>query len=75
VIETGSWPIPALFRYLVDVSGLDPGGAHRVLNLGIGMVAFVAPDAVDAFRDAVGEDSWVIGRVEAAAGPASTVLT
>jgi phosphoribosylaminoimidazole synthetase len=75
VIETGSWPIPPLFRYLVDVSGLDDEGAHRVLNLGIGMVAVVAPDGVDAFRAAVGEDSWVIGRVEGHPGPASTLLT
>lgn len=70
VIRTGSWPVPALFRFLVHSSGLDRTAAHQVLNMGVGMVAVVAPDQVDAFQRCVAEDTWIIGHVEAGGGTA-----
>ena len=72
VIRTGSWPVPALFRFLVHCSGLQRAAAHQVLNMGIGMVAVVAPDRVDAFQATIDENTWILGHVEAGTG---TVLT
>ncbi len=71
-INVGSWPVPALFRLVRDVSGISPFELHRTLNMGIGMVAVVAPGDVAAFQSALTEDSWVIGRVEA--GSSEVVL-
>jgi phosphoribosylamine--glycine ligase/phosphoribosylaminoimidazole synthetase len=68
VVRPGSWPVPALFRFLLHTSGLDRAVAHRVFNLGIGMVAVVAPDRLAAFQESLGEESWVIGEVEAVTG-------
>jgi phosphoribosylformylglycinamidine cyclo-ligase len=37
-IRTGSWPVPAVFRALVDAGGVAADEAHRVWNMGIGFV-------------------------------------
>ena len=62
-IQLGSWPVPPLFRLVRDITGLPADELHRSLNMGIGMVAVVAPADVEAVQDALGEESWVIGRV------------
>jgi phosphoribosylamine--glycine ligase/phosphoribosylformylglycinamidine cyclo-ligase len=63
VIETSSWPRPPLFQFLVSVAGLNKTEAHQILNMGIGMVAVVAPDDLDELRETIPETTWVIGRV------------
>ena len=62
-IDTSAWARPVLFNYLIARAGLSDTDAHQVFNCGIGMVALVAPDALDEFRDAVPEDTWVVGEV------------
>jgi phosphoribosylamine--glycine ligase/phosphoribosylaminoimidazole synthetase len=68
VVRPGAWPVPALFRFLVHAAGLERAQAHQVLNMGIGMVAIVAPDKVGRFQESVGEETWLIGEVEAGDG-------
>jgi len=63
VIDSTSWPRPPLFQFLVKVAGLNKVEAHQILNMGIGMVAVVAPDQVEAVQAAIAEPTWVIGRV------------
>ena len=47
VIETKSWKIPAIFQILQQNGDVDPEEMYQVFNMGIGMVAIVAPhDAV-----------------------------
>jgi phosphoribosylamine--glycine ligase/phosphoribosylaminoimidazole synthetase len=65
VVQLGSWPVPALFRLVRAVSGLDPYELHRALNMGIGMVAVVDPSDVRTLRDAIGEETWIIGKIQA----------
>ncbi len=65
VINTTSWTWPPLFRMLVDRGGLNSVEAHQILNLGIGMVAVVAADKVDAVQEIIPEPTVVIGRVVA----------
>jgi phosphoribosylamine--glycine ligase/phosphoribosylaminoimidazole synthetase len=61
-IELGSWPVPPLFQLVRELAtGLDTHELHRTLNMGIGMVAVCAPDAVAAVQAAIPEDTWVIG--------------
>ncbi len=63
VIDTSSWNRPPLFQFLVGLAGLNKIEAHQILNMGIGMVAIVAPDDLDAAQAAIPEPTRVIGRV------------
>jgi phosphoribosylformylglycinamidine cyclo-ligase len=66
VIDTGSWTIPPLFRFLMDRGGLALDDARQALNLGVGMVLAVKPadlDLVLADLRAAGEAAWVIGEL------------
>jgi phosphoribosylformylglycinamidine cyclo-ligase len=62
VIETKSWKIPAIFQILQENGNVDPEEMYQVFNMGIGMVAIVAP------RDAVKLMAMLrarrIGRIE-----------
>lgn len=44
-VERSSWSPPAVFRVLSDWAGTTLGQAEGTWNLGIGMIAIVAPDA------------------------------
>jgi phosphoribosylformylglycinamidine cyclo-ligase len=71
VIDTASWEIPALFRFLMEKGGLSLDDARQALNLGVGMVVIVKPehrDAVLADLKAKGESAWVIGALAAGSG-------
>jgi phosphoribosylformylglycinamidine cyclo-ligase len=46
VIETKSWKIPAIFQILQQNGNVDPEEMYQVFNMGIGMVAIVAPHDV-----------------------------
>jgi phosphoribosylaminoimidazole synthetase len=64
VVELGSWPVPPLFRLVEELTPrMSTEERHRTLNMGIGMVAVCAPDAVDEIRAAFGEPSWRIGHL------------
>ena len=67
-IRTGSWPVPAVFRALVDAGGVTADEAHRVWNMGIGFVLVVkredAGQVEDALR-ATGHDAYRIGEIVA----------
>ncbi len=64
-IDTSSWPTPPLFEYLVRELGIDDEQAHRVFNMGIGMVVVVTAEQVVEVRRLIGEPSWVIGELVA----------
>ena len=64
-LKKGSWPAPPVFGWLESV-GVAPREMHRTFNCGVGMVAVVAPQDVDATvaeLTAAGERATVIGAV------------
>jgi phosphoribosylformylglycinamidine cyclo-ligase len=71
VIRQSSWPRPELFSWLQEKGGVAEDEMRRVFNLGIGLVAAVAPAdaprATKILREA-GETVYEIGPIEA--GPA-----
>jgi len=70
-IDTTSWEIPALFRFLMAKGGLEIADARQALNLGVGMVLLVAKaeaDGVLAELKASGEAAWVLGELVAGTG-------
>lgn len=51
-IDRGSWEVPAVFRYLQETGAVDTEEMFRTFNMGVGMVAIVAPDDADRLRAA-----------------------
>ncbi|RRR70432.1 MAG: phosphoribosylformylglycinamidine cyclo-ligase [Candidatus Viridilinea halotolerans] len=66
-LTRGSWPIPPIFRYLVEQGQLQEQEAYHALNMGLGMLAIIAPDAVTAALAACPE-ACLVGAVRATAG-------
>ncbi len=66
VIETKSWKIPAIFRILQQNGDVDPEEMYQVFNMGIGIVAIVAPrDAAEVMATLRAKR---IGRIERGTG-------
>ncbi len=61
-INKGSWPVLPIFQFLQRAGNVPDAEAYRVFNMGIGMVAVLAPDAISEFKTAVPE-SYLIGTV------------
>ncbi|MEW4526905.1 MAG: phosphoribosylformylglycinamidine cyclo-ligase [Maioricimonas sp. JB045] len=64
-IQLGSWKVPAVFDWLAGLGNVADDEMLRVFNMGIGLVLTVRPDAVDAVRQAVGEEAVVLGQAVA----------
>lgn len=70
VIDPSAWPRPTVVQWLAD-QGVEQDELRRVFNLGIGMIAVVAPADEAAALDALataGAQAWVIGAIETGAG-------
>lgn len=65
IVRPGSWPVPPLFALLQARGQVSTEEMHRVFNMGLGMLAVMAPKDVEAFDAAVGEETWVIGELVA----------
>jgi phosphoribosylamine--glycine ligase / phosphoribosylformylglycinamidine cyclo-ligase len=62
-IRWGSWTIPPLYRVIQSRGKINWLEMARVFNLGIGMVAVVAPDELDRFMKLLPERAEVIGEI------------
>ena len=78
MVGAGNWPWPPLFRVLMRAGQVARDEMRRVFNLGIGMIAVVARDDVEAALRAAERahvGAWLIGEIRAASRqpPASAV--
>ena len=63
-IRLDAWPRGPLFELIGELAtGVDDHELHRMLNMGIGMVAMVGADREDAFFEAVTEKPVLLGEV------------
>src|SRR6266852_5645333 len=72
-LDARLWPLPPVFRWLAETGGIARDEMARTFNCGIGMVAVVAPDAVErvsAALHAAGDHVHRIGRIVARADDA-----
>ena len=70
-IDRSTWTPAPVFSYVKALGNVPQADLEATLNCGVGMVALVAPDAVDqalAVLAEAGVDSWVAGGVEATPG-------
>ena len=74
VIDIGAWERPAIFRWLQEQGGVVESELLRTFNCGIGMVVCVGEkdaDAAMALLEAMGEQVFRIGHIEASSGSAA----
>ncbi|MDK6805797.1 phosphoribosylformylglycinamidine cyclo-ligase [Aerococcus sp. UMB7834] len=65
-IDRGTWPVLDIFKALAHYGQIPEADLYEIFNMGIGMVAAVAPedrDQVLTALEAAGERAYVIGRV------------
>ena len=65
-VARGSWEIPAIFSLIQGAGKVPWNDLEATLNLGVGMVAVVAPDDADALMRAsaaTGVDAWALGEI------------
>jgi phosphoribosylformylglycinamidine cyclo-ligase len=65
-LRRGAWEIPPLFRLIQKGGDIDDDEMYRTFNMGIGMVAVVAPGDLHEVEHSLerrGETSFVIGSV------------
>jgi phosphoribosylformylglycinamidine cyclo-ligase len=66
LIDTASWEVPALFRFLAEKAQMPIADARRSFNLGVGMVLVTRKEnarQVLAELKAGGEAAWVLGEL------------
>lgn len=65
-IDRSTWTLPAVFSVMAEAGQVPQADLERTLNLGVGMVAVIAPHAAKAalnWLNANGMKSWQIGEV------------
>ncbi|HEX6315501.1 MAG TPA: phosphoribosylformylglycinamidine cyclo-ligase [Gemmatimonadaceae bacterium] len=71
VVETSSWTVPNVFQRLGSAGDVPRDEQFRAFNMGVGLMAIVAPGDADAVRQsaaAAGVPAWVAGDVVAGSG-------
>ena len=70
-IETGTWEVPEIFRYIKKCGNIDAKEMFSTFNMGIGMIFAVSPvdaEGVMAVLAAAGEKPNIIGKISAKEG-------
>jgi phosphoribosylformylglycinamidine cyclo-ligase len=65
-LRRGTWTPPAVFTTIGDLGNVDRVELEKTLNMGIGMMAIVAPVSVDATLSLLtqrGITAWVTGEI------------
>jgi len=65
-VNTASWPVPAVFSYLLGFAAVARNECYRTFNMGIGFVVVLAKADADAARfalEAAGEQVFSIGTI------------
>jgi phosphoribosylformylglycinamidine cyclo-ligase len=62
-IRLGSWPVLPVFELMAAIGSIRSEEMLRATNMGVGMIAAVRPDSLDAFRAAVKSEQFVVGQI------------
>ncbi|MCE1158783.1 MAG: phosphoribosylamine--glycine ligase [Spirochaetia bacterium] len=63
LIHVDTWPMPALFKLIMEKGRVPGAEMYRVFNMGIGMVAVIAPENLGRLVSLVNEKSYLIGEL------------
>ncbi len=76
-IDTQSWEIPAVFKWLQEGGNIEESEMYRTFNCGVGMTVVVPQDKAGLALDILnsnGEEAWVIGQIEGNADATEQVV-
>ena len=62
-IQIGSWPVLPIFELLAKIGSVTSEEMLRATNMGIGMIAVIRPNSLEAFSEGIRSEHFVIGRV------------
>lgn len=71
ILESSRWTVPPVFRLIQNLGQIGPAEMYRTFNMGIGMIAIVAPENLHDVEHSLerrGEVSYVVGSVTGQAG-------
>lgn len=77
-VDRGSWQVPAIFQLIAELGPVEWPAMENTLNLGVGMVAIVSAEDVDAVvaeSTAAGVPAWVLGDVRDADSDTAGLVT
>jgi phosphoribosylformylglycinamidine cyclo-ligase len=66
VVDSGSWEAPSLFTVLQQAGGISTEEMRDVFNLGVGLIAVLPPQSVQAAQAAASADgvaTWTMGEI------------
>jgi phosphoribosylformylglycinamidine cyclo-ligase len=66
VVESDSWELPSLFTILQRAGSVSTEEMRDVFNLGVGLIAVLPTEAVDAAQSAAATDrvaTWIMGEI------------
>jgi phosphoribosylformylglycinamidine cyclo-ligase len=66
VVDASTWQVPNVFRRLGEAGDVDRDEMFRAFNMGVGMIALVSPDDVNATCSsaaAAGVHAWPLGEI------------
>jgi phosphoribosylformylglycinamidine cyclo-ligase len=78
VLSASRWPRPAIFDLVQREGGVPAADMFQTFNMGLGLVAVLAPSdvaAAQALLQQRGLQSWVVGGIEKGAGEATCEVT
>jgi phosphoribosylformylglycinamidine cyclo-ligase/phosphoribosylamine--glycine ligase/phosphoribosylformylglycinamidine cyclo-ligase len=62
-IDLGSWPVLPIFDLIQQQGEVDPLEMYRVFNMGLGLIAIVAPEDAASVQAAIPEETYLIGQL------------
>lgn len=62
-IDGASWTLPPVFRWLMGLGGIDEAEMGRTFNCGIGMVAVVPAESVEAVTETLADAGETVTRI------------
>ncbi len=62
-ITLGNWPVPPLFQLIQQRGDIATEEMYRVFNMGIGLIAIVAPENAQEIQVLIPEETFVIGQL------------
>lgn len=71
-----SWKRPEVFDWIQQAGGIDTHEMFRTFNCGVGMIAAIPSDKVDAALKSLkesGETAWVLGEIKPVAADGAQV--
>jgi len=74
VIDTSSWTMPAVFKWLQQNGNVEQMEMYRTFNCGIGMVVVAPESDVESILQTLkdnGTEAWRLGHIESSSGAAT----